>query len=1395
MMKKKLEWLKRGICLTLAGTLILCSENVSYAAMTAAETEIVSETQQTEKGTEDNEDTTMGDTTDSSEDITIGNTTDSSEGTTVSEEDSMGETETSENAEDEEEQTVKPEEASSETAAVPAEASTETETTEKPEEETTEAVTEPTEAATEAAEEPTEEQETKEAKVPSGITLNVQSKYQELSIGEELTLPEYTIQYADPDAAGSDAQAEWTTDGLGIVSLDAANGKIRGEKAGVTALKLQIKGTDIYTEYFIAVAPSAPGSAALTGTTYNSVEMSWGAVTDAAGYTVYRKTESDAEFKEIAHVESGSVTAYKDSSSIVIGTKYTYRIKAFIKYQDETGTEKYAESKNFAQITAMPELGKVTAAGAVAKDYNSVLFSWNALEGAEGYTIYRATGASSGFAELATVEAGVLNYTDNTVAAGTTYSYKVKGYRTVNGSKVYGADSDVCTAKPVLAATTLKSEVKGPKSVKLTWEKVNGASGYAIYRKVGGQDEFKNIKTVEGGSKASYTDKSVKTGTKYVYKIRAYCNVNGGKVWGDYSNETTVTPTIAAPTEVTVTNTSYNSMTIKWGKVKDAEGYLVLRANSLNGTYKTVATVKASEKRTYTNKNLAVGKTYYYKVSAYTTVKGERQNGVRSEAVSAKAVPTATTVKSEAAGATAVKLTWEKVTLPSQNSGYNIYQIANGQSKKIKSCKSKVTSYTVKNLVPGEKYTFKVVPYVKKSGKTVLGLDSNLLTATPKLLAVTIEKAESAANGSIKLTWKATADAGEDTYVIYRSTTKKSGYSNIGSVARQNGVGEYSFEDGDVSFGKTYYYKIMCTRTLADGTLMKSAYSAVQKVTSAPAAPVLTVSAASSESLKLTWQSVKISSGKYVDGYAIYRCGTEKGTYKKIKTISNGKTTSYTDEGLTTGDTYYYKIRSYYKSGGKTIYSAYSEIVSKQVVPSKPEIEAVSADYQTVRISWKQVKGCSGYQVKRSETADGTYKSVKTINSATTLYYDNSKLTTGKTYYYKVRAFVTKNGKKVYGEYSDVKYATPVLGKPTDLAGAAIDNNQIKLTWTAVPGANTYTIVRSGSVNGTYKIASEICNTNSFIDTSVTVGKTYYYKVQAIRDNMVSDFTDPIAVTAASLELSTTSVTMKTGTNMKITATPKPTAYVAWSSDNPQIAVVSSDGVIYALKAGTTTINATANNMTKKVAVTVKDTIGTENKGIEISSDSGTVNFNTIRSAGYEYVMLRISSGTTEDKNFKTNLKNAKAAGLKVGVYCYSKAQTKTAAVNEAKKVLSILNGEKLDYPVVYDLEDMSLLYNNVTKTERVEFVNAFRSEIVNAGKGYQFILGISMELLTTYPANYIDTSQLAGIDIWVYNCRAENLGHGYMGTGNVVMWRYQDNATVNGISGKVSISNRYKTY
>ena len=110
-------------------------------------------------------------------------------------------------------------------------------------------------------------------------------------------------------------------------------------------------------------------------------------------------------------------------------------------------------------------------------------------------------------------------------------------------------------------------------------------------------------------------------------------------------------------------------------------------------------------------------------------------------------------------------------------------------------------------------------------------------------------------------------------------------------------------------------------------------------------------------------------------------------------------------------------------------------------------------------------------------------------------------------------------------------------------------------------------------------------------------------------------------------------------------------------------------------------------------------------------------------------------------------------------------------------------------------MEDESLLYNNLNKTQRNELVYAFRKEIIEAGKQYSFALGISQTMLEKYPDKYLDTSQFTGMDLWITNYRAENLGSGYQGKGNVIMWRYTQQGTVSGVNGKVNISIRYKNY
>lgn len=179
--------------------------------------------------------------------------------------------------------------------------------------------------------------------------------------------------------------------------------------------------------------------------------------------------------------------------------------------------------------------------------------------------------------------------------------------------------------------------------------------------------------------------------------------------------------------------------------------------------------------------------------------------------------------------------------------------------------------------------------------------------------------------------------------------------------------------------------------------------------------PTAKVDVASYNSNKITWNKVSKASG-----YQVYRSTSKDGKYASIKTIKSGSTVSYTDAKLTTGKTYYYKVRAYKTVNGSKTYSSYSKIVSakpKLITPSA----TLSSKNKKVYVKWNKVSGASGYQVYRATSKNGKYSLAKAVNSSTTSY-TNTSVSKNKGYYYKVRAYKKVDGKKVYSLYSSIKY-------------------------------------------------------------------------------------------------------------------------------------------------------------------------------------------------------------------------------------------------------------------------------------------------------------------------------------------------------------------------------------
>lgn len=216
----------------------------------------------------------------------------------------------------------------------------------------------------------------------------------------------------------------------------------------------------------------------------------------------------------------------------------------------------------------------------------------------------------------------------------------------------------------------------------------------------------------------------------------------------------------------------------------------------------------------------------------------------------------------------------------------------------------------------------------------------------------------------------------------------------------------------------TYYVMIKGAQPSYESNLLVDKKYNLQVKTVSGDVTSVKAAATSDTSIKLSWSAVKSASG-----YQIYRSTGSKGKYKLVGTVKGGSTKTFTDKKLICGKNYYYKIKSYVKSNGKTTYGAYSKVIKKQATPAKVTLKSVSSKKKgTEKLTWKKVSGASGYVVYRSSSQNGQYKAAATIkNGRTTSYTD--KVKGGRNYYYKVKAYKTVGKKKILGESSSVKYA------------------------------------------------------------------------------------------------------------------------------------------------------------------------------------------------------------------------------------------------------------------------------------------------------------------------------------------------------------------------------------
>ena len=160
----------------------------------------------------------------------------------------------------------------------------------------------------------------------------------------------------------------------------------------------------------------------------------------------------------------------------------------------------------------------------VIGNHNVITFKWNLVSDADGYQVYRKVNSGKWKAVKTTKETA---YKDKDTKAGYKYSYTVKAYKFIDGKKVYSGYNKKGLSGKLNTTVSLKTNNN---TVSVSWKKTNGASGYYIYRATSKNGKYSKIKTITSGKTLKYTDKKVKLGKTYYYKVIPFKKISGKSV-------------------------------------------------------------------------------------------------------------------------------------------------------------------------------------------------------------------------------------------------------------------------------------------------------------------------------------------------------------------------------------------------------------------------------------------------------------------------------------------------------------------------------------------------------------------------------------------------------------------------------------------------------------------------------------------------------------------------------------------------------------------------------------------------------------------------------------------------------------------------------------------------
>ena len=396
-----------------------------------------------------------------------------------------------------------------------------------------------------------------------------------------------------------------------------------------------------------------------------------------------------------------------DSKVIVNGTMW------------ETWSHKVTDTFSWLRLFSPEYTISAVPAAPVVKAGNSAtsgkpMLTWDAVEGATSYRVYRATSQNGPYRLLGSVT--TTTYVNTGAKDGVTYYYMVTAIND-SGESAYSntvsGQNKAVTPKPAAPVVKIGNSASSGKPM-LTWNAVSGATSYKVYRATSQNGTYSLLGTVTA---TSYINTGAKDGVTYYYKVKAV-NDSGESAFSNIvsGQNKAVTPKPAALVVKIGHSATSGKPMLTWNAVSGAASYKVYRATAKNGAYSVINTTHAL---TYTNTSAALGTTYYYKVEALDA--SGKSMGF-SDVAEGKVAPVLAVGYSSVSGKP--QLTWKAVPGATE---YQVYRSTQQNSGYTKINTTTATSYVNTGAKAGTTYYYKIVA-VKG---TAVSDFSNIVTARP----------------------------------------------------------------------------------------------------------------------------------------------------------------------------------------------------------------------------------------------------------------------------------------------------------------------------------------------------------------------------------------------------------------------------------------------------------------------------------------------------------------------------------------------------------------------------------------------------------------------------------------------------------------------------------------